>query len=309
MWPSRIPSTAHTPTPPIPTSPAIPDPPAESGSWDQDDDGWEQEKFTPLPSHSPSHTPSRTPSPFALDDHFNENIQFFDPGDKFYRHYHPKLTAQPCNEHGEFLENGAPPPAQVDDSQSWFPYENQLQFKTAEFLYSKCQMSASKIDTLLDLWASSLYPHGAWPPFVNHHHLYDIIDSTKFGSDIKWQCLLATYTGDVPTVDLPQWMSQKFDIWYHDPCLVTHLILGNTSLAGEINLHPFQEYSTDNQERHYKDFMSGEWAWEQADVIVEDQCTHGSAFILIILGSDKTTMSVATGNNEYYPLYMSIGNV
>jgi hypothetical protein len=28
----------------------------------------------------------------------------------------------------------------------------------------------------------------------------------------------------------------------------------------------------------------------------------------IILGSDKTTVSVATGNSEYYPLYMSIGN-
>jgi len=29
----------------------------------------------------------------------------------------------------------------------------------------------------------------------------------------------------------------------------------------------------------------------------------------IILGSDKTTVSVATGQNEYYPLYMSIGTV
>lgn len=32
-------------------------------------------------------------------------------------------------------------------------------------------------------------------------------------------------------------------------------------------------------------------------------------FVPIILGSDKTTVSVGTGNNEYYPLYASIGNV
>lgn len=32
-------------------------------------------------------------------------------------------------------------------------------------------------------------------------------------------------------------------------------------------------------------------------------------FVPIILGSDKTTVSVATGDNEFYPLYMSIGNV
>ena len=32
-------------------------------------------------------------------------------------------------------------------------------------------------------------------------------------------------------------------------------------------------------------------------------------FVPIVLGSDKTTVSVATGHNEYYPLYASIGNV
>ena len=32
-------------------------------------------------------------------------------------------------------------------------------------------------------------------------------------------------------------------------------------------------------------------------------------FVPIILGSDKTTVSVATGQNEYYPLYASIGNI
>jgi Plavaka transposase len=32
-------------------------------------------------------------------------------------------------------------------------------------------------------------------------------------------------------------------------------------------------------------------------------------FIPIVLGSDKTTVSVATGNTEFYPVYMSIWNV
>lgn len=29
----------------------------------------------------------------------------------------------------------------------------------------------------------------------------------------------------------------------------------------------------------------------------------------LILGSDKTTVSVANGNNEYQPIYLSIGNL
>jgi hypothetical protein len=32
-------------------------------------------------------------------------------------------------------------------------------------------------------------------------------------------------------------------------------------------------------------------------------------FVPIILGSDKTTVSVATGHTEYWPVYLSIGNV
>ena len=36
---------------------------------------------------------------------------------------------------------------------------------------------------------------------------------------------------------------------------------------------------------------------------------HGAMFCPIIMGSDKTTVSVATGQNEYYPLYITIGNV
>lgn len=32
-------------------------------------------------------------------------------------------------------------------------------------------------------------------------------------------------------------------------------------------------------------------------------------FVPVILGSDKTTVSVATGQNDFHPLYLSIGNV
>ena len=45
------------------------------------------------------------------------------------------------------------------------------------------------------------------------------------------------------------------------------------------------------------------------DEIAKDPDTHGSTFIPVILGSDKMTVSVATGQNDYYPLYASIGNV
>ena len=45
------------------------------------------------------------------------------------------------------------------------------------------------------------------------------------------------------------------------------------------------------------------------DLIAKDPKTHGSLFVPIIVGSDKTTVSVATSHNEYWPIYLSIGNI
>ena len=40
-----------------------------------------------------------------------------------------------------------------------------------------------------------------------------------------------------------------------------------------------------------------------------DPQTHGSALCTGIVGSDKTTVSVATGQNEYYPFYLLNGMI
>ena len=44
-------------------------------------------------------------------------------------------------------------------------------------------------------------------------------------------------------------------------------------------------------------------------IFQDDKTTDGILYCPIILGANKTTISVATGHVEYYPLYMSIGNI
>ena len=36
---------------------------------------------------------------------------------------------------------------------------------------------------------------------------------------------------------------------------------------------------------------------------------HGTMFTPVVLGADKTTVSVMTGHQQYHPVYMSLGNV
>lgn len=44
-------------------------------------------------------------------------------------------------------------------------------------------------------------------------------------------------------------------------------------------------------------------------MIASDHSTHGSMLVPVIGGSDKTTVSVATGHQEYHPFYASVGNI
>ncbi|KAK7435978.1 hypothetical protein VKT23_019385 [Stygiomarasmius scandens] len=56
--------------------------------------------------------------------------------------------------------------------------------------------------------------------------------------------------------------------------------------------------------------MSGNYAWTTSTKIYkDDNTTKGAMLVPVILGSDKTTVSVAMGNVEYHPLYLSIGNI
>ncbi|KAG2082072.1 hypothetical protein BD769DRAFT_1633463 [Suillus cothurnatus] len=165
------------------------------------------------------------------------------------------------------------------------PYQNHIKFKTTEFLYMHNQMSAGNINILLDLWAATLLKHNIKPPFADCRDLYKTIDSTL---SFKVQ-----YTGEKLAHNILPWMDQPYDVWYHDPHKVVHSML----------------YSTDSDECQWRDFMSGDWAWNQADIISEDPEILGSMFVPVILRNDKTMVSVATGANDYYPLYISIWNI
>ncbi|KAG1736223.1 hypothetical protein EDB19DRAFT_1896127 [Suillus lakei] len=237
------------------------------------------------------------------------NAEFIGPGDHLYQNYHADLDGRPCDADGVFLPPGAPPPPPKNVvTDDWTPFHNHSEFETAEFLYTRNQMAAGQIDHLLDLWASTLAKHTDKPLFGDHRDLYNVIDSSPF-RDVTWQNFTVAYDGERLTDDIKPWMDNKYKVWFRDPCEVVHNMLANLTYSSEIDYRPYQEYSTEGDKWQWKDFMSDDWVWDQADEIVKDPSTLGSMFVPVILGSNKTTVSVGTGNNEYYPLYASIGNI
>ncbi|KAI9436926.1 hypothetical protein H4582DRAFT_2077977 [Lactarius indigo] len=216
--------------------------------------------------------------------------------------YHLELDGQLFDEEGIRLHGD---PIQPDD---WYPYTDRVQFETADLFFHQIQLSASQIDTILRLWSATLVGSVSSPPFHNHRDMYKTIDQTPHG-DIPWSSFTLKYNGEIPADDIPTWMTATYQICYRDPRVVIHGMLAHPGFKDHMDYVPYREYDPKTQKRRWQDFMSGDWAWIQADEIAKDLSTHGSTFVLIILGSNKTVVSVATGHTEYWPLYLSIVTV
>ncbi|KAF8269034.1 hypothetical protein EI94DRAFT_1829142, partial [Lactarius quietus] len=224
-------------------------------------------------------------------------------GEGFEWEHHPLLCVTPCNKTGEYLPQGTPPsPPPIWSPNDWAPYHNHMDFELTEVLYTKVQMSGKSIDTLSQLWHASLINHGIHPDDINlfkwNNSLLVTIDTTPVG-DMPWEGSSMSYNGPRP-LNAPEWMTTTHNL--------VHNLLVNWDFDGEFDYMPFQEFDTWKR-RRWRDFMNGDWAWKEANIIANDPDTHGLLLVPIILGSDKTTVSVATGQNEYYPLYLSIGNI
>ncbi|KAG1875663.1 hypothetical protein F4604DRAFT_1581761, partial [Suillus subluteus] len=116
---------------------------------------------------------------------------------------------------------------------NWTPYDSCVAFKMAEFLFTRNQMSAGQIDTLLNLWASTLIKHQDTPPFSSHRDLYNTIDMTPL-SGVTWENFLMTYNSVRPAENVPPWMTSTYEVWFRDPHLLIHNMLANPDFDGDV---------------------------------------------------------------------------
>lgn len=191
------------------------------------------------------------------------------------------------------------------------------------------ETSQDDINQLLRIWAAkNVLEDGGTVPYENFHQLYDTIDAIPYG-DTPWHSFRVRYSGPV-TPDSPAWQQQTYVIHTRNAEAAIRMMAASDDFEGKFDYVAYEEYVGPNN-RRWSNLMSGRWAYKQSvspatllvvyshmkhngdaiiqDAIAQDPNTHGSMLLPIILGADKTTVSVATGNQEFHPLYASVGNI
>ena len=178
------------------------------------------------------------------------------------------ILGRPCNEYGDLLDPVSPPIIETQDPTNWTPFCNHAEFETAKFLYKRCQMLASNIDSLMELWAaySALqYPENMssldLSPFFDHKDIYGTINAIPIGG-VPWQSISLSYDGPIPE-NSSSWTNTEHMLWFRDPRLLFKNMLENPDFQNSFDYAPFWQYNTDDQ-CCYQNFMLGDWVWKQA---------------------------------------------
>ncbi|KAH9994306.1 hypothetical protein BJV74DRAFT_877659 [Russula compacta] len=226
--------------------------------------------------------------------------------------YHPHLNGIPCNLNANFLPPHTLPPPHVPAGGAslnpWHPFGSRTEFDFAHYHFVEVQSSEGNINKALNMWATTVMEFGHDAPWKNATQLYQTIDNIQHG-DAPWKLYRVRYKGPLPAGTPPKWMTESYDLCMRDSRQVFHHQLATSDFADKIDITPYRQFDSEGSKRSWSNLMSVDWAWKQADIIAEDQATHGTMFVPIVAGSDKTTVSVATGHQQYHPVYMSPGNV
>ncbi|KAK0439300.1 uncharacterized protein EV420DRAFT_1623207 [Desarmillaria tabescens] len=180
--------------------------------------------------------------------------------------------------HGAPVDADAPAPRLQAMENVWVPFNGEVQFHLADFLFRKVEMSQGDINNLMDLWALDIAQKcGGNAPFDNYETLYKAIDEIRVSS-APWKCF--------------EMVKQSYQVWFRDPDIVIQNILANRDFAKEFDAVPYIHPDSDGQ-RCWSDFMFGNFAWRHA-IYDTNPDTKGAMYVSIILGSDKMMVSIDT---------------
>ncbi|QRV95530.1 helix loop helix DNA-binding domain protein [Ceratobasidium sp. AG-Ba] len=99
--------------------------------------------------------------------------------------------------------------------------------------------------------------------------------------------------------------NEILDLWKRDIIEMIRFLLADPRFIPHTRYAPERHYDSESREnRVYNEMWSGQWWWEMQNILGP----HATV-VPIILSTDKTKLTVFSGNQLAWPVYLSIGNI
>ncbi|KAG1763526.1 hypothetical protein EDD22DRAFT_979343 [Suillus occidentalis] len=132
--------------------------------------------------------------------------------------------------------------------------------------------------------------------------LMKAIDQLPRGTE--WQLKRISVEGNKLTNE-QQYETEDLELWMRDPVECIRELMGNPEFDHMVSYAPERVFSdAEGKTRRYDEMWTGDWWWE-----MQGRLPQGAVVAPVILASNKTSLSQFRGDQEVWPVYLSLGNI
>ncbi|KAK7029714.1 hypothetical protein R3P38DRAFT_3314401 [Favolaschia claudopus] len=180
----------------------------------------------------------------------------------------------------------------------WYPFDRKEDWEIGRWLMTS-GVSQSKMDEYLKLDAVRT---GLKPSFHNKRAFLRRIDALPQGP--PWYCQVFEIIGDEVDGNGKK-KTESVELWYRNPLDCIRELLGNPAFKEKMSFVPRRFFrNPDGTNREWSEMWTAEWWWE-----IQQRLPAGASICPIIIASDKTQLTRFSGDQQAWPVYLTIGNI
>ncbi|KAG2047051.1 hypothetical protein BDR06DRAFT_898131 [Suillus hirtellus] len=178
----------------------------------------------------------------------------------------------------------------------WAPFTDEEKWGLVKWLVSCVGHTA--IDEFLKLPITSRMNTS----FSSKYSLLKAIN--KLPHVTKWKLKKISIVGN-RTANDGQWETEDLELWLHDLVDCIWELMSNPDFDCCVSYAPEKVFADEEGKTHIFDEMwTRDWWWK-----MQHRLPEGAVVVLVILASDKTSLSQFCGDQEVWPVYLTLGNI
>ncbi|KAI0058658.1 hypothetical protein BV25DRAFT_1871945 [Artomyces pyxidatus] len=169
----------------------------------------------------------------------------------------------------------------------WAPFDDEGEWQLAEWMIRTLGQSPVSVKREMDL------------SFHNNRSFLKKIDALPRGP--KWECETLVVEGDLLDENgKPK--TEEVELWKRDPVECIQELIGNPAFRDDMHFAPQKIFDDlQGERRRFEEMWTADWWWG-----TQEDLPDGATIAPVILATDKTRLSVFSGDKSAWPVYLSL---